>query len=186
MREAHFQTSLLHVNYGQVTLDAEKRAIEYLREYVSSDPPIYLDIGSIGKLGAGTLVSEEGSCDEMYPHRNLMLLVAASIVATATDSSTVAIGVIDSENAEFADCRTQFLSKASELLMECDPAIDLKVPLMSKTKVEVLIEAVRLGLPYYGSFSCNVRGDRHCWSCRSCIERAAAHNAIVASGHEKW
>lgn len=175
--------ALLHIDYGQCTFGAESRAIDACSRFLAVESRTTLDLSSIGSYGSGSLVSGKGP--EHYPHRNLFLIAIGSMIATKLEISEVALGVIDSAVAEFADCRPSFVDPLSQALFADSPSIKLSMPLHGVSKQEVVKEAVRLGFPYELTFSCNVQSGRHCWRCRSCVERAEAHNSLLPEGSSK-
>lgn len=169
--------TLLHVDYGQVGLNGERRAIKACLPFLAADRVISLDVSALRAFGAGTLVDETAEA-EFFPHRNLVLVAAASVVASKLGIARLAMGVIDMANAEFEDCRPPFMAALTKLLLVSKPKLKLEQPLGSKTKVEVVRTARRIAFPYELTFSCNRLADRHCWRCGSCRERAEAHNAM--------
>ena len=80
--------------------------------------PVTVDVGKIGMWGDGATVARGavGAEGEQFPHRNLFLIGAAAIVAASLGVQAVALGVIGSDLAYYADCRKEFLQTCGATL----------------------------------------------------------------------
>lgn len=91
---------------------SERDAAERCALHVGLEPPIILELTEIGLWGQGSTIERGsvGSAGEYFPHRNLSLIGAATIVAASLGAEAVALEVIASETAEY-----QALSQAGSI-----------------------------------------------------------------------
>lgn len=172
LMESGHELVLLHIDYGQVTAKAERRAIELTSSDWSSVDSLSVEIPDFRDYGAGTLAGGVGP--ELFPHRNLLIVGLGSVVASHYGAAAIALGVINIPEGEFPDCRAPFLDSLRDLLRADSPSLRLELPLAHQTKTEVVDLGIRLGLRIEHTFSCNTNPVRHCGKCVSCRERTVA------------
>jgi len=176
LRERNRKVHLLHIDYGHVTAGAERKAISACRASLGNPPFDSIDLKCLRQFGSGSLITGTLTGGEEYHHRNLLLITVGAMIAAKKRIPALAIGIIDSKNAQFRDGSVQFLSSAASLLVADNPRLSLLLPLKSKTKESVMRLATRLSVPLHLTFSCNARADRHCWQCDSCLQRLDAES----------
>ena len=98
----------------------------------------------------------------LVPARNAVLL---SLAANASECGAIVIGCNKADSTDYADCRPDFLSNMATGL-----GVDIRAPLLTKTKPEIVAMARALGLRRSDSWSCYVGGLVECGTCPSCIE----------------
>lgn len=167
---------LLHVDYGQLTNTAEMQAIRICSEQmgIDSSHTHFVDVASVGRWGSGSLVDECDSMTDYFPNRNLFLLSTGAIVAASLKAQGLVLGIVDAQNSPFADCQPDFIDACTQTLKSLKPALEFVAPLSHMTKQQVVELALDHDVPLSLTFSCNRRGDSHCWQCPGCIERMIA------------
>ena len=171
---------LLHVDYGQLTKAAETQAISICSEKMDIDRSHihFVDVASIGRWGSGSLVNEYDSITDYFPNRNLFLLSTGAVVAASLKAQGLTLGIVDAQNALFADCEPEFMDSCARTLTSLRPALKFIAPLSHMTKQQVVKLALDHDVPLSLTFSCNRNRDRHCWQCPGCIERMKAFKEV--------
>lgn len=162
----------------------------HLTKYLK-EPLEVVDLSGTLKMQLGHVPIEQVISDELDvsgdPLRSQMtgffvMSSAAAYHAQLYDIESLALGVIEEQN-EGRDLRLAF-TKLAETVNLFNPMIDpieIHLPLLKMTKVDVIREAKRLGVPLENCWSCFDVGPKYCGSCSSCVERQAAFkNANLA------
>ena len=180
LRHEQWSVHLLCINYGQIMAKTERSAAERCARHLGLAQPIAVELPEVGLWGQGSIVERgsAGSNGEYFPHRNLFLIGTAAIVAASLGAEAVALGIITSETADYADCRPEFLKASKITLATLFPPLDLLTPFNAMTKIEVVKLALDLDVPLGLTFSCNCRSGRHCWECTGCLERQESFEAL--------
>jgi 7-cyano-7-deazaguanine synthase len=170
----------LFVDYGQVAAPAERRAARALaarRGIVLLE----LDLPNLREIGAGAAVQKAAASapdgttmdqrSEWFPLRNLLLITVAAAITARDGGGSIGFGAAD---PIYRDTQPAFFEAAQQALGEALPiGLDVTVEWAGAKRHVVLAEAVAAGLEPGLTFSCNTRGDRHCWRCASCRDREA-------------
>lgn len=103
------------------------------------------------------------------PGRNTMFLSYALSLCESIGAENIIIGANQIDYSGYPDCRKRFLS-AFERAVTIGSGKKLKVlaPLINKTKREIVLLAVKLGVPTGLTWSCYKGGKRPCGRCDSC------------------
>jgi 7-cyano-7-deazaguanine synthase len=168
----------LFVDYGHASAQGELAAAQRLAVRVGTDLEVaYLP--GLAPLGAGRLVSQAAASiadgdtglqrDEWFPARNLVLIAVAGVLIGRDGGGDIWLGAAD---PVYRDGQPAFYMAAEAVLRESLPS-DVRVLVPDRPRVQVLRDAVAAGLDVRDTFSCNRRGDRHCWRCASCRDRRA-------------
>ena len=181
LRHELWGVHLLHVNYGQVMAATEMNSVINCAKQMGFAPPVLMDVGKIGAWGGGATVErgDAGAEGEHFPHRNLFLIGMGAIVAASLGAEAVALGIIASKTAYYADCRQEFLQTCKATLQTLSPPLEMLTPFDAKSKIDVVKLALNLSVPLNSTFSCNCRAGRHCWECTGCRERQDAFEALA-------
>jgi len=114
------------------------------------------------------------------PARNLIFLSIAVGVAEARDLDALYVGVNAVDYSGYPDCRPEFIESfvataalALKRGVEGRP-VEVRAPLIDKTKGDIVRLGVELGAPLGLTYSCYRGGDAPCRSCDSCRLRAKA------------
>ena len=112
------------------------------------------------------------------PARNTVFLSFAVSCAEAVGAEAIFIGANAIDFSGYPDCRPGYYKVYNELIARGTKAgaenkkIKIAVPLIDKTKAEIIKLGTKLGVPYEYTWSCYVGGKRPCGKCDSCIFRA--------------
>ena len=112
------------------------------------------------------------------PARNLIFLSLAMGIAEARDADAVYIGVNALDYSGYPDCRPEFIrafaataALALKRGVEGRP-VDVRMPLVDRTKAQIVRLGLDLGAPLHFTWSCYRGGERPCGTCDSCVLRA--------------
>lgn len=112
------------------------------------------------------------------PGRNIIFLSFALSFAEASGACAIYIGAHAQDYSGYPDCRPEFFL-AYEKMAACGTktgvekkAIKIKVPLINKTKAQIIRIGSRLGVPFELTRSCYREGNSPCGKCDSCYFRA--------------
>ncbi len=108
------------------------------------------------------------------PARNTIFLSFALSFAEAIGARNIFIGANARDFSGYPDCRPAYFKKFNELLRKATKArgIEIKAPLLYKTKKEIVDLGRRLGVPFELTWSCYEGGNRPCGKCDACRLRA--------------
>lgn len=112
------------------------------------------------------------------PARNIIFLSFALSYAEAIEAEAIFIGAHIQDYSGYPDCRPEFYRAFSRVILTGTKSgvekrkIEIKTPLIRKTKVQIVRLGKQLGVPFELTWSC-YRGARHpCGKCDSCYFRA--------------
>jgi 7-cyano-7-deazaguanine synthase len=173
-------TRALFVDYGQAAAASELTAARR----VAGQRSIELEVASLpglASLGAGRLSGRapapiadgrtELQRDDWFPARNLVLIAIAGVLLGRAGGGELCLGASD---PVYRDVQPAFFAAAEAALRESLPTgAQVQIGVPDRHRVDVLRAAVAAGLDVRATFSCNRRGDRHCWRCASCRDRVA-------------
>lgn len=156
---------LMNVSYWHPARAREFRAIEqfrlkYFQEYFQArDRYISIPVPLIG-------IGEQGP--RITPARNQVFLSLAINTAAAQRIDEVWIGVNESDNADYIDCRPAFIDTMDGLAQGW--GVRLRAPLLEMTKAQILDLAIELGVDLNVPWSCYEGGAAPCGTCNSCLQ----------------
>lgn len=168
----------LFVDYGQTSVAGELRAATALAEARGVLLSV-VTINAMAALGAGTLSGQpraegadgttEDQQDEWFPARNVLLAAVGAVMIGHNGGGQLVFGA---QTESYRDARPEFFASAQRLIADALPTsfvVSVVVPPMAR--LDALRAASAQGLNARLTFSCNRRGDRHCWRCASCRDR---------------
>jgi 7-cyano-7-deazaguanine synthase len=187
-RKEGFELYCLSFSYGQchaVELQAAKRIAQTFkaREYLCLD--IALD-----RIGASALTTDtpvprhkhavpDGIPATYVPARNTIFLSYALALAEARECSAIYIGVTAVDYSGYPDCRPEYIAAfqrmadlATRTGVEGRP-IEIRTPLISLKKAEIITTGIELGVDYGMTHSCYdpTPDGAACAACDSCLLR---------------
>lgn len=165
--EQQYQVLPILVNYGQPSYDGEKKAFSYLVNKMGCNNSHIVNIADIVNL----LSLDKAKFENYFPSRNILLLIIASIVAYNNSINKILIGLIKDSSENLPDCSEFFINYVEKVLNIEHTKLRIMTPFISRSKKEIITEAINLGLNPKQTFCCNIYSNRHCWHCSSCIER---------------
>ncbi len=185
-----FEVIALTVDYGQrhrVEI-ARARAIAKARR-VRDHRVVRVDLRAIGgsALTGDLAVPKDRQAAELghdipltyVPARNTLFLALALGLAETLEAEAIYIGATAVDYSGYPDCRPEFLRAFAALAqlatargVRGDP-IDLRAPLLSLTKAEIVRTGVALGIDYATTLSCYDprRDGAACGRCDACALR---------------
>ena len=124
---------------------------------------------------------EEGSIPPTYvPGRNTVFISVGLSLAEARGAERLVLGVNAVDYSGYPDCRPDYLNAFQTLADLASKAgreghgAQLWAPLVQWSKVRIVEEALRLGVPIETTWSCYSGGTHPCGVCDSCRIRDAA------------
>lgn len=172
----------LSFDYGQRHL-VELRAAQRVCESLSVPQPtvIKLDLRPIGGSALTSDIAvpkdrQDGGIPVTYvPARNTLFLSYALGLAEVAGANDIFIGVNAVDYSGYPDCRPEFIAAFEKLANLATKAgvegtrIKIHAPLIRMSKVQIVKEAVKLGLNLRLTHSCyDPVGDKACGHCDSC------------------
>lgn len=112
------------------------------------------------------------------PARNTIFLSFALSYAEAAGAKAIFIGANSVDFSGYPDCRPEFYAAFSKVIATGTKAgaekrrIEIKTPLINKTKAQIIKLGEKLGVPFVLTWSCYKGGRRPCGKCDSCYFRA--------------
>jgi 7-cyano-7-deazaguanine synthase len=178
----------ISIQYGQRHSDAELSAAQSIVSHFHVKWVIknLANIIGIGGLTDNELVVPHMSYEELgegisptyVPFRNgLMLATLASSAMADSEAEAIYYGAHaeDAANDAYPDCSIPFIqSMADAIRIGTYGQIELRAPLGSMSKAEVVQFGETLNVPWYLTWSCYEGGDLHCGKCPTCISRMDA------------
>ena len=120
------------------------------------------------------------------PGRNIIFLSFALSYAEAVGARHIFIGANAVDYSGYPDCRLGFYEAFNKAAKEGTragtqgEAIEVKVPLINKTKADIIRTGLRLKVPYELTWSCYKGGKYPCNECDSCLFRKRGFDAAKA------
>lgn len=111
----------------------------------------------------------------VYEGRNLALISAAIPVACHHNCDEIIIGCNKSDYDDFPDCRPEFVDSLNQVVSVAEYPVQVRAPLIDKTKSEVVEFCRRLDVDISKTWSCYTpdRGNE-CGSCLACRVKSGA------------
>lgn len=140
----------------------------------------------IPQVSAGGSLAEPGQAVTRarvvwVPNRNGVLVAVAGAFADALDFDYIALGLNTDEAAAFPDNTVEFAAAATEFLAWSTLRHPKVVaPTAQNSKAEIVRLGLEFGAPLQLVWSCYEGGDKHCWSCESCVRLLQAFEDVGA------
>ena len=174
----------LSFDYGQrhvKELQYAKRACEQLGVHHK-----IVDISAINSIIAGSALTDDIEVPEghyesdnmkttVVPNRNMILLSLAVGYAVSLEATKVYYGAHSGDHAIYPDCRPEFVQKMQDVCAIANyEAIDIVVPYLNNSKIEILTDGLAMGLDYSQTWTCYNGREKACGKCGACQERLEA------------
>lgn len=164
--------SVVFVDFGQPAADQERNAVLLWGDRVGV-PVVQLGCPLRGSMAIG--VGAGGP--RVIPGRNLALIAWAVNYAAENGVCEVQFGAIGDDAHDYPDCRLEFVRAVGDLCRRAY-GVDVRAPLLGRTKAEVIAEAAACGV-LEGSWSCyQPRNGVPCDACASCLSRNEAIKCV--------
>ena len=187
----------LHFNYGQRTQKKEVTCFRKVAASVGAVEKYEIDLPFFEQIGASALTDnsidvpitgiEEGVPVTYVPFRNGIFLSIAAAVAEKHAADALYIGVVEEDSSGYPDCRESYIEqmqKAINLGTKDETNIEIKMPLVSLKKSEIVRKSLELGVPLEHTWSCYKEEEKACGLCDSCrlrlkgFAQAGVHDPI--------
>jgi 7-cyano-7-deazaguanine synthase len=190
----------LFFNYGQKSLTAERTCAKLCAKKLEGKfDEVKLDW--LGKI-SGSLINKKGVVKKLsmkdlkdtkkesekyyVPCRNTIFLthalaLAESIFVKSNKESDIFVGFKCEGNESYPDTTKEFVKEMSKLgKIGCSGNFEIKAPLISKDKEDIVLLGKKLGVDFRETFSCYVGKKKHCGECLACrLRQAGFHWAGV-------
>ena len=176
-----YEIIALHFNYGQRTQKKELECFRKIAKDVNAVESYEIDLDFFEQIGASALTDksidvptggvEEGVPVTYVPFRNGIFLSIAAAVAEKHTAQALYIGVVEEDSSGYPDCRESYIKqmqKAINLGTKEETHLEIKMPLVSLKKSEIVQKSLELCVPLQYTWSCYQSEDRACGLCDSC------------------
>jgi 7-cyano-7-deazaguanine synthase len=179
---AEHRLALLHANYGQRTEARELACFRALADHFQAEHTLVVDFTALKAIGGSSLTDEsvpvregepvEGVVPTSYvPFRNAHLLAAATSWGEVLGAVAIYVGAVWEDSSGYPDCRPEFyraFEEAIRLGTRPETRIEIRTPVISLTKGEIVRRGLGLGVPFEKTWSCYQEQDSACGACESC------------------
>ena len=188
MAARRYDLACLHLDYGQLTEPREHKAFHDIADFyrVPAARRLVLLADHFARIGGSSLtdrsmpipeadLSRRGVPSTYVPFRNATILAMAVSWAEVIGAKRIFIGALEEDGSGYPDCRGVFIeafNRAAALGTRRGAGIRVVAPLLRATKADVVRRGVRLGAPFYLTWSCYAsNGPEACGVCDSCALR---------------
>ena len=166
--------TVLFVSYGQKTVNRERESSKIAATRTGANW-IDFELRDLGKITKTALIHDKSYTTEVQG-RNTILIGLGSALAQTIQAENLYIG-IQAADVIYGDAQPiyfEFMSKA----MKSAYNINLKAPLLHKTKKEIFQIAREINLDLKMTYSCYFNESEPCGECPSCKVRMAVEDEI--------
>jgi len=184
-------------DYGQRAGGMELKAVEeisglYGLELMKIELPWFGSVssstliegnGDPGVFGGSTLEDDSvtGVSSAWVENRNGVFLNIAAAVAAARGSEVIIAGFNREEAVRFPDNRPEYIDAVNaSLRLGAGAPVRVVSPTVDMTKRDIVVEGLRLGVPWKSIWSCYLGGELMCGRCESCMRLRRAVSGTPA------
>jgi len=181
-KELGFQVAALHLNYGQLTQEAEFRSFNSLCKHFGISETLNVDINYLTQIGGSSLTDTkmtvgdavpdfEGIPNTYVPFRNANILAIAVSWAEILGAEGIFIGANQVDSSGYPDTRADFFEafeKMVDLGTKPETKIKIYTPIIKMSKKEIVEVGSRLNTPFELTWSCYRENEIACGTCDSC------------------
>lgn len=182
------ELAFLHVSYGQRTESRERQAFEDLADHYKVSKRLVVSLEALSVIGGSSLTDEDRPVElanleskkiptSYVPFRNAHLLSVATSWAEVIHANSIYIGAVAEDSSGYPDCRPEFydaFQRTIEVGTKPETRIEIKTPVITMSKVEIIKRGRQLEAPLELTWSCYQASDRACGKCDSCALRLRA------------
>jgi 7-cyano-7-deazaguanine synthase len=184
-----YETSAVHISYGQRTEERERQAFVAICDRLSIHHRLIVRNEALRAIGGSALTDERIPVPEStlghgipityVPFRNAHFLSVAVSWAEVQNADKVYIGAVEQDSSGYPDCRPAYYRAFNEVVRAGtkEGRIRIVTPLIGLGKAEIVTLGLELGTPFDLTWSCYSREDRACGVCDSCVLRQRAFQA---------
>ena len=180
--------AFLHVSYGQPTEERERRAFEELADHFNAAFRLAVSLDHLTRIGGSSLTDKSipvsrgnpdapGIPSSYVPFRNAHFLSIATSWAEVIGAQRVYIGAVAEDSSGYPDCRPEFyesFQRVIEVGTKPETHIEIRTPVISLRKAEIITTGLSLGAPLNLTWSCYRDSEQACGECDSCMLRLRA------------
>lgn len=175
---------VLFFDYGQKSMEFEKRASKNLAEYYKTDFKI-IKLDWLKEITKSALVNPDNSVPNAdtynmdddavsknlwIPNRNGLFVNIAASFADSFGYDEIVIGANEEEATSFKDNSQEFIdSITNSLKFSANGNIKVVSPLIKMNKSDIILLGKKLNLPFSLIRSCYNNTEFHCGKCESCV-----------------
>jgi len=176
-----YEIIALHFNYGQRTQNKELECFRKIAKDVAAIKSHEIDLGFFEQIGASALTDmsidvptgglEEGVPVTYVPFRNGIFLSISAAVAEKHGAEALFIGVVEEDSSGYPDCRESYIQqmqKAINMGTKEETKLEIKMPLVSLQKSDIVKRSLELSVPLEHTWSCYQAQELACGICDSC------------------
>lgn len=187
-REENDELALLHICYGQRTEQRERRAFDAIADYYQTKLRLAVSIEYLSRIGGSSLTDYQipvtsanlGSTaipSSYVPFRNAHFLSIATSWAEVIHARRIYIGAVAEDSSGYPDCRPEFYAAFQHAIVlgtKPQTILEIKTPIISMKKYEIVLRGQSLGAPLELTWSCYQESEQACGTCDSCALRLRA------------
>jgi 7-cyano-7-deazaguanine synthase len=177
--------ALLHISYGQLTAERERRAFNEIADFYGVEKRLDVSIEHLAKIGGSSLTDETMNVTEAdldskqiptsyVPFRNANMLAIAASWAEVIAADAIYIGAVAEDSSGYPDCRPEFFDAFQRTVdtgTRPETRIEIRTPIIRLSKSEIVKKGIELGAPLHLTWSCYRGNDTACGTCDSCALR---------------
>lgn len=176
-----YEIIALHFNYGQRTQNKELECFRKIAGELEASKIYEIDLPFFEQIGASALTDknievptgglEEGVPVTYVPFRNGIFLSIAAALAEKHGAAALFIGVVEEDSSGYPDCRESYIlqmQKAINMGTKEETNLEIKMPLVTLKKSEIVQKSLELGVPLKDTWSCYKAEEKACGVCDSC------------------
>ena len=188
-----FDAAAVHVSYGQLTEDRERRAFTSICDRLGIRDRLLVRNQALPAIGGSALTDPSIEVPESraighdipvtyVPFRNAHFLSVAVSWAEVLGARSIYIGAVEQDSSGYPDCRPAYYQAFNEVVRAGtkDGNIAVVTPLIALRKHQIVKLGLELGAPFDLTWSCYSREDRACGICDSCVLRLRAFAEVGA------
>ncbi len=178
----HREVAALHLSYGQRTEERERRAFEEICDHYGITRRLRATQPALGAIGGSALTDPSLEVPDAsagssaipvtyVPFRNAQILALGCAWAEAIGAEAVYLGAVEEDSSGYPDCREDFFSAFQRVVDEGtrpETRIEIRTPLLHRTKGEIVRRGLELAAPLHLSWSCYSESEEACGVCESC------------------
>ena len=180
-----YDSSFLHINYGQRTEKRELKAFYDIADHYSIDERLVVDLSHLSTIGSSCLTDKnieipDANLDNSdipisyVPFRNANILSIAVSWAEVIKATAIYVGAVEEDSSGYPDCRRSFFDAFQATTNAgTKPETNIKIitPLIALIKKEIVEKGISLNVPLHLTWSCYKNEDIPCRKCDSCALR---------------
>jgi 7-cyano-7-deazaguanine synthase len=184
-------TAAVHVSYGQLTEERERRSFENICDRLGIRDRLLVRNDALRAIGGSALTDSRIAVPKAHaiddsgpagvpvtyvPFRNAHFLAVAVSWAEVMGAEQIYIGAVEPDSSGYPDCRPEYYRAFNDVVKAGtkDGTIRVVTPLIAMRKAEIVRLGLELRAPFDLTWSCYQREDRACGVCDSCALRARA------------